>query len=61
MFIGQRTRCIDKGKSDGQIQVDQEKRIEELFDTSLKDTVTCDSDLHTQYRSVLGALQQHQG
>eukprot|EP00975_Prorocentrum_lima_P069738 12928095-Prorocentrum_lima.AAC.1 len=50
MLIGQRTRWIDQGKKDGRIQIDQEKRIEELgevaFDNSLKDTVTCDSD-HT--------------
>eukprot|EP00975_Prorocentrum_lima_P041726 8767903-Prorocentrum_lima.AAC.1 len=44
MFIGQRTRWIDKGKKDERIQIDQEKRIEELgeiaFDNSVKDTAT---------------------
>eukprot|EP00975_Prorocentrum_lima_P019011 4004360-Prorocentrum_lima.AAC.1 len=60
MFIG-RTHWIDKGKSSGRIQVYQEKRIEALgevsFDTCMKGTVTCDSDLHTQYRSVLGHIK----
>eukprot|EP00975_Prorocentrum_lima_P007099 1525499-Prorocentrum_lima.AAC.1 len=60
-FIGQRTRRIDKGKSTARVQVDQEKHIEEFgevsFDTSMKDTVMCDSDLDTQYRSVLGRIK----
>eukprot|EP00975_Prorocentrum_lima_P070568 12932805-Prorocentrum_lima.AAC.1 len=44
-------------KSTARIQLYQEKRIEELGEESLgsmNDFVVCDSDLHTQFRGVLG-------
>ena len=61
LFVGQRVRWIDR-KDPGRrhIQVDQETKIEELseivFDKQVKDNITCTSDLHTQYRSLLGQI-----
>eukprot|EP00975_Prorocentrum_lima_P068185 12919276-Prorocentrum_lima.AAC.1 len=61
MFIGQRTRWIDKGKSIARIQLYQEQRTAEVgevsFDGSLEDSVVRDADLHTQFRSVLGQIK----
>ena len=55
MFTGQRIR-----KQGVPIVLDQDKGIEELseiqFDKALSDTMTCPPSLHTEYRSVLGAL-----
>eukprot|EP00975_Prorocentrum_lima_P035270 7410543-Prorocentrum_lima.AAC.1 len=36
--------------------MNQEKRIEERVDTTLTDSIVCDSDLHTQLRRVLGQI-----
>jgi hypothetical protein len=55
MFTGQRIR-----KQGIPVVLDQDKGIEELseiqFDKTLSDTMTCPPALHTEYRSVLGAL-----
>ena len=55
VFTGQRIR-----KQGSPIVLDQDKAIEELseiqFDKTLTDTMTCPPSLHTEYRSVLGAL-----
>ena len=61
MFVGQRVKWIDrKDAKKAHISVDQENKIEELseivFDSSLRDGITCSKDLHTQYRSVLGQI-----
>ena len=55
MFTGQRIR-----KQGIPIVLDQDKGIEELseiqLDKNLTDNMTCPPSLHTEYRSVLGAL-----
>ena len=61
MFVGQRVRWMHRDQPSKRfIQVDQEKKIEELsevtFDTSLRDAIQCTPDLHRQYRSVLGQI-----
>jgi len=60
LFVGQRIRWIDKGKKGERIQVDQERKIEELsqiaLDSSLREGTLCTPDLHKQYRSVLGQI-----
>ena len=60
MFVGQRVKWCDRGTSKARIQVDQERKVEELseieFDKSLKDEITCTPDLHKQYRSLLGQI-----
>ena len=54
-FTGQRIRWNQTS-----IVLDQSKNIEELseiqLDKSLKDSASCSPQLHTEYRSVLGAL-----
>jgi hypothetical protein len=58
MFVGQRVKWIMKDGKKEFIKVDQEIKIEELgeieFNSSLRDDLACDHDLHKQYRSVLG-------
>jgi len=60
LFVGQRIRWVDKGKKTAHIQVDQERKIEELsqiaLDSSLREGALCTPDLHKQYRSVLGQI-----
>ena len=61
LFVGQRIRWVDKDKpSTKHIRVDQERKVEELseikIDSSLRETLTCTPDLHTQFRSVLGQV-----
>ena len=59
-FVGQRVRWINKGKKDARIQVDQERKVEELseiqLEPSLRDQLACTPDMHKQYRSVLGQI-----
>ena len=60
MFVGQRIRWINQGQKNGYIQVDQEKKVEELsevsLDASLRDEQPCTPDYHKQFRSVLGQI-----
>ena len=60
MFVGQRIRWVNKGKPGSFIQVDQEKKVEELgevtVDASLRDNLPCTPDYHKQFRSVLGQI-----
>ncbi len=60
LFVGQRLRWIDKGTSNAHIEVDQEAKIEELSEivvnTSLRDDVSCDPQMHKQCRSLLGQI-----
>jgi hypothetical protein len=55
LFCGQRIH-----RKDDVVVVDQMKDIEGLseiqFDNSLRDDISCDPTLHTEYRSVLGSL-----
>ena len=60
-FVGQRVKVWKtKGGRILKISVDQEKKIEELseieFNSSLRDDITCNPDLHKQFRSVLGQI-----
>ena len=61
LFVGQRIRWVDKDKPNTKhIRVDQERKVEELseikVDSSLRETLACTPDLHTQFRSVLGQI-----
>ena len=60
MFVGQRVRWIDKGRPNAHVQVDQERKIEELSEipvaSSLREGLECTPDMHRQFRSVLGQI-----
>ena len=65
LFVGRRIKWVKrKDPLKMHIQVDQESKLEELselaFDSSLRDDITCASDLHKQYPSVLGQIKRPQ-
>merc|ERR1711953_1372353 len=61
MFCGQRTKRIyDETGKKSHIDVDQERGIDDLaevvYDKKLDPDLTCDADLHHQFRSGVGAV-----
>ena len=62
MFTGQRVKWImdEKTKKKSHITIEQSLCVSELAEVvvpkGLKDEDTCDKDLHTAYRSLLGSI-----